>query len=329
MRYFSILVCGTVIWSCSMGAANAQDPAAGPGLSFPAKPIRIITAAVGGGADYSARLIAQGITGPLGQPVVVDNRGGSGGMVAGEMLAKSPPDGHTLMIYGNTTWLAPFMRERTPYDTLRDFAPVTMAVNSPSMVVVHPALPVRNIKELIALARSRPGALNYGTSGTGSASHLAGELFKSMARVDIVRVNYKGAAPAFTDVVAGNVQLTFGSAALVTPHLKTGRLRALALTGAQRSAMFPGMVTVSESGLPGYEADAAFAILAPAKTPTGIINRIYQETATYLKTAVARERLLAAGMETVASSPEQLGAIIKSDMAKWGKVIRDAGIREE
>ena len=162
-------------------------------------------------------------------------------MVGGEMVAKAAPDGYTLLVYGNTIWLAPFMRERTPYDPVRDFAPVTLVVSSPSMVVVHPSLPVKTVRELIALAKSRPGKLNYGTSGAGSASHLAGELFKAMAGVDIVRVNYKGAAPAFTDVVAGNVQLTFGSATLATPHLANGRLRALAVTGAQRSALFPNL----------------------------------------------------------------------------------------
>ncbi len=208
---------------------------------YPVKPVRIITAAVGGGADVAARIVAQGISGPLGQQVITDNRGGSGGMVGGEMVAKAAPDGYTLLVYGNTIWLAPFMRERTPYDPVRDFAPVTLVVSSPSMVVVHPSLPVKTVRELIALAKSRPGKLNYGTSGAGSASHLAGELFKAMAGVDIVRVNYKGAAPAFTDVVAGNVQLTFGSATLATPHLGNGRLRALAVTGAQRSALFPNL----------------------------------------------------------------------------------------
>jgi tripartite-type tricarboxylate transporter receptor subunit TctC len=296
---------------------------------YPNKPVRIITAAVGGGADVAARVIAQGITAPLGQQVIVDNRGGSGGMVGGENLAKSPPDGYTLLLYGNTIWLAPFMREKTPYDPVKDFSPITLAASSPSMLVVHPSLPVKSVKELIALAKSRPGALNYGTSGTGSASHLAGELFKAMAGVDIVRVNYKGAAPAFADVVAGNVQLTFGSAALVMPYLNSGRLKPLAVTGVQPSALFPGLPTVAASGLAGYEADSTFGIFAPARTPAAIVTRLDQEIVRYLRTAEARGRLLAAGMEGVGTSPEEFAAIVKSDMLKWGKVIRDAGIREE
>ena len=296
---------------------------------YPVKPVRIITAAVGGGADVAARIVAQGISGPLGQQVITDNRGGSGGMVGGEMVAKAAPDGYTLLVYGNTIWLAPFMRERTPYDPVRDFAPVTLVVSSPSMVVVHPSLPVKTVRELIALAKSRPGKLNYGTSGAGSASHLAGELFKAMAGVDIVRVNYKGAAPAFTDVVAGNVQLTFGSATLATPHLANGRLRALAVTGAQRSALFPNLPAVAESGLPGYEADAAYGMFAPARTPGAIVHRLQQEIARYLKTSEARDRMAGAGLEPVANTPEQFAATVKSDIAKWGKVIRDAGIRDE
>ena len=312
-------ICTAIVFAA--GAVCAQD--------YPSRPVRIVTAATGGGANLAARIIAQGISGPLGQQVITDNRGGSGGIVGGELVAKAPPDGYTLLLYGNTIWLAPFMREKTPYDPVRDFAPISLAINSPSMLVVNPALPVKNVRELIALARARPGALNYGTSGNGSTSHLAGELFKAMAGINIVRVNYKGAAPAFTDVVAGNVQITFGSAVLVNPHLKTGKLKALGITGAQRSTLFPGLPTVAESGLPGYEADAAYGFFAPARTPTAIITRLYDEMARYLKTADAKEKLTTAGMEPVASSPEQFAAIIKSDMAKWGKIIKDAGIAEE
>ena len=321
----------TKLWTAGLlmvGAGCAWGQSAAT-ADYPSKPVRIVTAAVGGGADYTSRLIAQGISVPLGQQVIVDNRGGSGGVVAGQMVAKSPGDGYTLLVYGNTIWLAPFMRDKTPYDPVHDFAPVTLAAVSPTMVVVHPALPVKSVKELITLARARPGALNYGTSGSGSSSHLAGELFKAMARVDIVRVNYKGAAPAFTDVIAGNVQLTFGGAPLVAPHLKTSRLKALAVAGLTRSTLFPALPTVSESGLPGYEANSAYGLLAPAKTPPVIVNRLQQEIARYFKTAEAQQRLHTAGSEAVASTPEQFAATIKSDMVTWSKVIRDAGIRDE
>lgn len=288
----------------------------------------MVTSGVGGGADFIARLIAQGISGPLGQQVVADNRGGAGGIIPGEILAKSPPDGYTLLFYGSTIWLAPLMRENTPYDAFRDFAPITLAGNSPSMIVVHPSLPVNSIRDLIALAKARPGQLNYGTSGTGSASHLAGELFTAMAGVNIVRVNYKGAAPAFNDVIAGHVQLTFGNAALVLPHLKSGRLKALAVTSLHRSALFPELPTVAAAGLPGYEADALFGMFAPAKTPRAVIDRLNQEVVRFLRTTDARERFLKAGVETIGSSPEELVDAMKSDIARIGKVIKDAGLRD-
>ena len=289
----------------------------------------MVTSGVGGGADFVARLIAQGIASPLGQQVVAENRGGAGGVIPGEIVAKAPADGYTLLFYANTIWLAPFMRDRTPYDPLRDFSPITLAGSSPNMVVVHPLLPVKSIQDLIALARAKPGELNYGTSGNGSASHLAGELFKAMAGVNIVRINYKGAAPAFNDVVAGQVQITFGSAALVLPHLKSGRLRALAVTSARPSALFPGLPTVAASGLPGYETDALFGMFAPAKTPEAIVSRLNQEVMRFLKSPEARERLLNAGVEVAGTSPEGLTATMKADMARMGKVIQDAGIREE
>ncbi len=318
----AVLIAAT---SNAWGQATNQSSSS----SYPTKPVRIVTAAAGGGADYTSRVIAQGISGPLNRQVIVDNRGGSGGVVGGEMVAKSPPDGYTLLLYGNTIWLAPFMREKTPYDPVHDFAPITLAAVSPTMLVVHPALPVKTVKDLIALAKSRPGELNYGTSGEGSSSHLGGELFKSMAHVDIVRVNYKGAAPAFADVMAGTVQLTFGGAPLVAPHLKTNRLKALAVAGLTRSTLFPEFPTVSESGLPGYEANSAYGLFAPANTPAAIINRLQQEIARYLKSAEGQQRLRTAGTEAVASTPEEFGATVKSDMTKWGKVITAAGIRDE
>ena len=313
-----MLVCATT--------AHAQTAA-----PYPTKAIRMISSGVGGTADFVGRMIALGISEPLGQQVVSDNRGGAGGIIPGEMLAKAAPDGYTLLFYGSTIWVAPLMRDpdKTPYDALRDFAPITLAASSPTLLVVHPSLPVKDARELVALAKAKPGQLNYATSGTGSASHLAGELFASMAGIKIVRINYKGAAPAFNDVSAGHVQITFGSGALALPHLNAKRLKALAVTGAQRSELFPQLPTIASSGLPGYNLDATFALFAPAKTPAAIITRLNQETVRFLKTADSKQRLLNAGVELVASSPEQLTAAMKSEISAMGKIIKDAGIREE
>jgi tripartite-type tricarboxylate transporter receptor subunit TctC len=307
------------------GAACAQGAAR---TDYPVKPVRVVTAAAGGGADFAARVVSQGISAPLGQQVIVDNRGGSGGLLAGEMVAKAPADGYTLLLYGNTIWLAPFMRKETPYDPVQDFAPVTLTSSTPTIMVVHPTLPVKTAGDLIKLAKARPGVLNYGSSGTGSASHLAGELFNAMARVDIVRVNYKGAAPAFNDTAAGFVQITYGGGALVMPHLKAGRLKTLGVAQLKRSTLFPDVPTIAETGLPGYEAVSAYGLLAPAKTPAAIINRLQQEIARYFKTPEAQQRLSSAGMEAVAGTPQQLAELIKSEMGKFGKLIRDSGISE-
>lgn len=293
---------------------------------YPTQTIRLISSGVGGGADIIARLIAQGISGPLGQQVIVENRGGGGGVIPGQMLAKAPPDGHTLLFYASTIWVAPLMQDPRPYDPLRDFASITLAASSPTLVVVNPSLPVRSIKELIALAKARPGELNYGTAGTGSLTHLAGEQFNAMAGVNIVRVNYRGAAAAFNEVLAGQIHLTYANPTLVMPLLGSGRLRTLAVTGAQRSAMFPNVPTVAESGVPGYETEATFGMFAPANTPDAIIARLNQEVVRLLKSAETVTRLLKMGVEVIGSSPEALTAAIKSDEARMGKIIRDAGI---
>jgi tripartite-type tricarboxylate transporter receptor subunit TctC len=308
---------------------GASAAIAQAGTSYPGKPVRMLGSGVGGTADFVARTIAQGNSGPLGQQVIVDNRGGAGGLIPGEMLAKAPPDGHTVLVYGSTIWVAPLMREKNPYDALRDFAPITLAASAPTLLVVHPSLPVKNARELIALAKTKPGELNYGTSGIGSASHLAGELFASMAGIRIVRVNYKGAAPAFNDTAAGHVQMTFGTGALVMPHLKAGRLKALGVTSAQRSQIFPQLPTIAGSGLPGYSIEATFAMFAPARTPEAIVQRLNHEVVRFLRTPEAKQRLLNTGVEVVASSPEELTAVMKAEIGLMTKLIRTTGIREE
>jgi len=299
------------------------------GQNYPVKPVRIVTAEPGGGNDFAARVLAQGLTRSLGQQVIVDNRGGAGGAIAAEVAAKAPPDGYTLLLYAGNIWTIPLLRKNVPYDFVADFAPVTWVARSPNTVVVHPSLPVQSVKDLIALAKAKPGQLNYGSGGSGSSTHLSVELFKAMAGVNIVRVPYKGNGPALNDLIAGQVQVMFVTAATVTPHLTSGRLKALAVTSAEPSVLAPGLPTVAASGLPGYDSISIYGLFAPSRTPAAIIRLLNQESAQFLKTAEVKERFFKAGVETVGSSPEEFAAVIKSDMTKMAKVIRDAGIREE
>lgn len=293
------------------------------GQNYPNKLIRIITAAPGSANDWGARLIAQEVAPSLGQQMIVENRGGLGA----EVVAKAPPDGYTLLFYGGSVWLLPFLRDNVPWDPVKDFAPVTLALSSPNIVVVHPSLPVKSVKELIALARARPGELNYAAGTIGASPHLSTELFKAMAGVDIVRVGYKGTGPSVIALVGGEVHLMFAGLGSVAPHVKSGRLRALAVTSAQPSALVPGLPTVSAS-LPGYEATSILGIFAPAKTPAAIINRLHQEIVRAISRNEVKERLFNAGVEVVGSSPEEFATTVKVDMARMGKVIRDAGIHE-
>jgi tripartite-type tricarboxylate transporter receptor subunit TctC len=297
------------------------------GQNYPGKTIRMVTSEPGSSSDFLARLIAQGVSSSLGKQVIVDNRGG--GMLAAEVVLRAPPDGYTLLLSGSSLWLSPFMRDSVFYDPLKSFSPITLAGNSPNVLVTHPSLPVQSLKELIALAKARPGELNYGSGSTGAPSHLSAELFKAMSGVNIVRIPYKGTGPAINALVGGQVQLMFVSPTGVTPHVKSGRLRALAVTAAQPSALTPGLPTVSAAGLTGYESTSSFGILAPANTPAGIINQLNQEIVQVLTRAEAKERLFNAGVEPIGNSAEEFAATMKSDMVKWGRLIKAAGIRDE
>jgi tripartite-type tricarboxylate transporter receptor subunit TctC len=294
------------------------------GQDYPTKPIRIVTGSVGGGGDFASRLIAQGIAGPLGQPVIVDNHGN----FAAEIVAKAPPDGHTLLLDSTSVWIGPLIQE-TPYDAVRDLSPITAAVILPNVLVVSPSLPVNSVNELIALAKSRPGELNYSAGSIGGSAHLSGELFKAMAGINIVAIPYKGGAPAITAVISGEAQINFPTTIAAAPHTKSGRLRVLAVTSAQPSALVPGVPTVAASGLPGYEAVSIYGVFGPARTPATIISRLNQEIVRVLARADVKERFFNAGEETVGGSPEQLAATVRSDIAKWGKVIKDARIRAD
>ena len=297
------------------------------GQDYPNKPIRIVTAAAGGGSDFMARQVAQGISGPLGQPVIVENRGG--GIIPVDYVSKAPPDGYTLLVQGAVAWVAPLLLRKAPYDMVRDFSPISLLVKEVYLVAVHPSLPVKSVRELIALAKTRPGELNYSSSIAGGSGHLAGELFRSMAGVNIVHVPYKGTAASITALISGEVQLTITDAGLMTPHVKSGKLRALAVTSAEPSALVPGLPTEAASGLPGYEAVGRTGIWAPAKTPAAIIERLNQEIVRVLNLPDVKERFFNAGVEPVGSSPEQFAAIVKADIAKLGKLIKDAGIKVE
>lgn len=221
--------------------------------SFPSKPIRIVTAEAGGSSDFASRLIAQWLTSVLGQQVIVDNRGASGGIIAAQMVAKSQPDGYNLLFYGSNIWLMPFLRDSIPYDPIRDFSPVSLTNMSPNVLVVHATVAAHSVKELMVLAKSKPGELNYASGGTGSSNHLAAEMFKSMACVNVVRVPFKGAGPAISDLLSGQLQMAFFTPPSVAPHIRSGRLRALAVTSAQPTALLPGLPTMAAAGLPGYE----------------------------------------------------------------------------
>jgi tripartite-type tricarboxylate transporter receptor subunit TctC len=304
--------------SCA-GAAVAQ--------TFPAKPIRIVAAEAGSSNDMVARLLAPGLTAGLGQQTIVENRGG-GGVVAPEIVAKAPADGHTLLLNGSNLWLAQYLRDHVPY-AMTDFVAVSWAASSPGFLVVHPSLPINSVKDLIAYAKAKPGALNYASGSPGALTHLAPELFKHMTGTQIVRIPYKGGGPALSAVIAGEVQIMFATAGGVTPQIKAGRLRGLAVTSAQPSALLPELPTVAASGLPGYESVAMNGILAPAKTPTTIIKRLNQEIVRVLGGAEVKDKLLSSGVEAVGSTPAEFAAKIKSEMGRLGRVIKEAGIRAE
>jgi tripartite-type tricarboxylate transporter receptor subunit TctC len=291
---------------------------------FPNKVIRIVTPATGGGSDVLARMIAPAMTESLGQQVIVDNRGS----IANEIVAKAPADGYTILIDGSPLWLTPLFRQ-TAWDPLKDFAPLTLAVSSPSMLVVHPSVPVKTVRELIALAKARPGQINYAAGTIGATPHLAGEQFKVMAGVNVVRVPYKGTGPGMIGLMGGEVEFMFPGAASAWNYVKQGRLRALGVCSLKPSALFPGVPTVSDSGLPGYESVSPQGVVAPAKTPAAIIARLNQELVKALNRADTRQRLGDLGIEVVANTPEEFAASMKNDIARTAKLIKDAGIRVE
>lgn len=293
--------------------------------AFPTKPIRVITTVSGGGNDLVGRLVAPRVSERLGHQMLIDNRGSLGP----EVVAREKPDGYTLLIAGGNLWTLQFLRPQLGWDAERDFTPITLAGTLPNIVVVHPSLPVKNIRELIAFAKSHPGQLNYSSGTTGVSTHLAAELFNVMTRANLIRVPYKGGGPAMNAVMSGETQVSFPNAGSAMTHINSGRVRALAVSTAQRSALFPSLPTVAASGVPGYEWTAMIGFFAPAKTPRGIVDVLQREIARALTSADVKERLMASGLEVAANTPEEYAAMIKADIARTGKVIRDAGIKGE
>jgi tripartite-type tricarboxylate transporter receptor subunit TctC len=295
---------------------------------YPSKPVRfIVPFAAGGSTDIIARTVGARVSEAIGQPVVVDNRPGGGTVIGTEAVARSAPDGYTLLVVPAPFTINPSLLPKLPYDPLADFTPITLINTTPLVVVVNPSVPARNVKELIALAKAKPGTLNFGSSGTGGSNHLAGELFNAMAGVKMVHIPYKGNAPALTDLVGGHVDLVFNGLTSAYPLIKSGRIRALAVTSIRRSAVLPEMPTLDESGLKGFEAVAWNGLAGPAKTPAEVVDRLSSAVRKVLDNAEVRERLKSEGSDPVASTPAEFARFIREEIAKWAKVIKLSGAK--
>ncbi len=309
---------------------TATATAAQPAANYPNKPIRIVVPqSAGGSTDLTARLIAQKLADALGQPVVVDNRPGAGSIIGTDLVAKAAPDGYTLLVVASSITINPSLHKKLPFDPIRDLAPVSQLSAFPNMLVVHPAVPVKTVQELIALAKAKPGQINYGSSGAGTGTHLSAELFKSMTGVDMVHVPYKGGGPAVTALLGGQVQLNFATIPSVLPHVRAGKLRAVAVTTLKRSPAAPDVPTIAESGVPGYDHGPWNGMLAPAKTPKAVIARLNAEVARIIHLPEAKAVLVHEGAEPVGNTPEEFAAIIRTETAKWAKVIKAAGIKAD
>jgi tripartite-type tricarboxylate transporter receptor subunit TctC len=320
--FFSRILVGAALLICG-AAATAQ--------AYPTKPLRLIVPfPPGGSADILARTIGQKMSEGLGRPVVIDNRPGAGTAIGAEATAKSAPDGYTVMI-GTVSSHAinPSLNAKIAYDPIRDFTPISPVASIPFALVVHPSLPAKNVAELIATARAKPGVLNFSSAGNGTSNHLAGELFKSMARIDLVHIPYKGSAPALNDLLAGQVNMMFDLVLTAAQHVKAGTVRAVAVTGKARSSVLPGVPTVAESGLSGYEVSAWFGIFAPAGLPATITQRLNAEIVRVMGLADVRERLASQGAEPMASASDAFAEYVRTELTKWAGVVKAAGMRSE
>ena len=305
------------------GAAFAQAP-------YPTKPVRVIVPfAPGGGTDVMSRAVSQRLTEKLGATFIVDNRAGANGIIGVETAVKSAPDGYTLVAISNSHTVNVSIYKKIPYDLVRDLAPITEFTTQPFALVINPSVPAKNMKELIAYAKANPGKLNYGSSGQGGISHLSGALFGSIAGIDINHVAYKGGTPAMIDVISGQIQMLFSTLLQANPHIKAGKLRVLAVTTLKRSAVAPELPTMNESGVPGYDVSQWFGLTAPAKTPRAIVTKLNGEIVKILQEPEMKARIAADGAEPVGGTPEEFGAHIKRDIAKWAKVVKQIGLQAE
>lgn len=305
-----------LIMMVAAGALHAQN--------FPNRLIRVVTTEVGGASDLATRIMAQALSVNLGQSAIVENRG----IIGVEIVSQATADGHVLLHYTSPLWIIPLFRRNTVWEPLRDFAPVAITVNTPNLLAVHPSLPVKTVPQLVALARARPGELNYGSSSTGAGNHLAAELFKSMTGVKIERIAFKGAGAALNALIGGQIDMIFPSAGSVAQHIRQGRLRALAVTSLEPSALAPGLPTMAQAGVPGYESQSRTVLFAPAKTPPAVIARLNSEVVRTLQQPEVRERLFAAGLEVIASSPSEAAAMIRSEMTRMARLIEEAALHD-
>ncbi len=314
-----------VLVLAGMCSANASSQ------SYPTKPIRFVVPwPAGGVADITTRLVGRKLGENMGQTFVIDNRAGATGIIGSELVARAAPDGYTLLMGATTTHATnPVMFKKLAYDAIKDFAPISLVADAPFVLIVHPSLPVRSVKELIAFAKVRPGQLTYGSSGTGGSSHLGFELFNQMAGIKAIHVPYKGLAPATLDLLSGNITMSWESTAAVTPYIRDRRLRALGIGSAKRSALMPDIPTISESGLKGFELGSWSAMFAPAATPPEIVRRLQREVVAAVADRNLREQFAALGAEPVGGTPEELAAVLKHDIVKWAKIAREANVQAE
>ncbi len=308
-------------------AACALLPGLAAAQAFPSKTITIIVPfAAGGTTDILARIVAQGMGAELGQPVVVDNRAGAGGNIGGQLAARAPADGYTLFMGTvGTHAINAALYRKMPFDPIKDFAPLTRVANVPNLLVANPAQPFKTVQELIAYAKANPGKINFGSSGSGSSVHLSGELFKSMAKVDMQHVPYKGSAPAVTDLLGNQIAIMFDNMPSVIPHVRSGKLRAIAVTTARRSPELPDVPTIAEAGVPGYEATSWFGMFAPAGTPAPVVAKLNAAIVKVLAQPDVRKKLAEQGAEAVGDTPEQFAAFIQKESVKWGRVVKESG----
>ena len=325
LAMFSLRALRLSLIACALSSLHALAQ------SYPTKAIHMIVPyPPGGSADILARAIGQKLGDGLGQPIIIDNRPGAGTAIGTEATARSAPDGYTIMI-GTVSSHAinPSLNSKLGYDPVKDFAPISLVASIPFVLLVHPSLPVKSVQELISLAKQKPGQLNFSSAGNGTSNHLAGELFKSMAGVDIVHIPYKGSAPALNDLLAGQVNMMFDLVLTAAPHVKAGTVRGLAVTGTKRSAVLPQLPTVAEAGVPGYEVSAWFGLFAPADTPAAIVQRLNAETRRAMAASDMRERLASQGAEPITDSPAEFAAYVQSERDKWAKVVKASGMKIE